>query len=252
MKARRLVVLRLDNDPESVRVSGGLISKYRSRCETLIEISLVDSRPNVTAGTRTADFGGEIGAYVIAHGAGPEMQLTSIFSPPDDVIRGLKAALGDDFTSLQRIVMVTCNLMPKKPPQGQVERYQFSDYNLGDDNTPYVLVLLSKLKAAGVHPIVVGWDCYVTALPHVPPVSSQDATPSTVYRNPKTGTGPLSAQDLAAEQVQGKKLIKDNRLGFASHEASRAKHKRAFRVQEGNEGPVMIVSPNGWSTASLV
>lgn len=252
MKARKLVVLRLGNDAESAKVSNGLVSKYRSRCETLIEMSLVDSHPHVIAGTRTSEFGGEIGAYVIAHGLGPDIQSTSILSPPDEVIRGLKAALGDEFGRLQRIVMVTCNLMPKRPAQAQQERYQLKDYDLSEDNTPYVLVLLSKLKAAGVHPIVVGWDCFVTALPHVPTVSTQDATPSTVYTNPKTGTGAVSAQQLASDQMKGKKLIKDNRLGFASHEASRAKHKRAFRVQEGNDGPVMIVSPNGWSTASLI
>lgn len=66
---------------------------------------------------------------MIAHDVGAALELTGIFSPPDSVIRGLQGAMADNFTRPERVMMVTCNLMPEKCAAGTEPhgKNQFSD-----------------------------------------------------------------------------------------------------------------------------
>lgn len=246
MKAERVYVFghRYDGmegmPPETRDVCNGLFEMYERKASW---VALYNYKPSPSLAKEAAGQSGaspfdyKVGAYVVFHESGPEgAMITGEDSPPDHLVKSvLKASMGDDFARLGKLVFIACNLAPAKKELQPLANQEITAIE-AITGRAYILSVLLELNREGVTPRLVGWDSYISALPHT--------GGSTVYPSPFSSGKKVSKEELA--KSAGRKVGRKKRLGLVAGQEGRYRkeHKRTFWVADGK---LIIEGAEGWS-----
>ncbi len=189
----------------------------------------------------------EAGAYVVVHGLGQGLGLDDVIGvTPQAVVEVLQALIPkEERDKLMKVALIQCYASEKKfkgkllslqePPKLD-DLEVATGYKIEDAG--YAVRLIAALHAGGMHPMVVGWDEYVSAAPHLPKKDTPVLIPPE-----RTGTKNWGeVADLTA--ISGTKLVKDPRGYSLVRENYREKHKHVYCVDP--QGRVQFAF-KGWS-----
>lgn len=235
MRVNRLYILGITTDKEVLGVCTGLVQKYRARCE---EIALVypPGKAEKGKGTGVSPFQCEVGAYVVLHALGPGMTDVRDLSP-GGLVKHLKEELGEDFCKLGKLVLLGCNLAYSKNLLLEGVVGESVDSIRGyDGGAGFLLRTMVELQDEGVTPKLVGWDSYISALPHVPGKLFTDPEKAEVELS-----RPVRKQKIGSKIGRG--LSGKGAYGLAKGAYSQ-EHKRTFWIEDGK---VIIDGNTGWS-----
>jgi hypothetical protein len=243
MKVQRLYIIcdSYHNDPEAQNVCEGLFTKYRQRCEWITVQGfrpLMEIKPR-QKGHGSGPFDHEVGAYAVFHAMGAASDTNKEFTHIA-LVESLQVALGDDFKKLGKLVLIACNLsygpeMLKEHVHGKTVE-EISAYKNG---AGYLLLAMLRLNELGINPQIVGWDSYVSVLPHLPENGKRS-----IYTNPEEAK--TKVQNPATTKVGSK--IGRGLTGNQSYGLARGSynddHKLTYWIENGK---VMIRGNKGWS-----
>ena len=247
MKVRRLYIIGhgYDSDGEARDACTGLFVKYKQRCE---QISLFGCSPFREVATEKGDFAGpfqhEVGAYVVFHSMGG-MSDSNQSLTPEVLVELLKKVLEEDFMQLGKLVFVACNLAWNKEILRHALGKSVDELKAWDTGVGYIMLVMLKLNDAGITPKLVGWDSYVSVLPHVPEVCKGEKRSIHSDPEPVTGRFKIPESDLNNHigSKIGRGLTKKQSYGLAKGSFSQ-EHKRTFWIEDGK---VVIDGNSGWS-----
>ncbi len=149
--------------------------------------------------------------------------------------------LEGDFALIGKIVFLTCGLT--EPLAGLEDREEnIKNASLAKERG-FLMGVLSALNAKNVRPKIVGWDNYISALPHVP--SRAGKGQSSIYQHPRATKNALTKDQISANA--GRKIGQEKRYGLID-KTHASKHKRTFWIAEN--GDIRIEAGNGWSESS--
>ena len=101
-----------------------------------------------------------IGAYFVMHGP------AGFALPIDRVVKAIQAGVpAEQLSQIHYVVLLSCALVDKKKEKQAIDN-GFIDMNREDAG--YIVGFMKALTAAGIRPVVAGWDTYISAAPHRP------------------------------------------------------------------------------------
>ncbi len=237
MKARHLYVFghEYGSDTETKNVCDGLMSKYSPRSETacLYEYAAVPNLERKEEPGSSGPFEHSAGAYIVFHEISPDGDMMELVdrTPSHLVNEVLKPAMGDRFSTLEKVVFIACRLAHKREKLKDFVGQQITEIEAIKDRG-YILSVLLELRTQNVNPKLVGWDSFISVLPYAD---------GNVHKSPSNKGQSLNEEELKA--AIGRKLGKGRSLGLMSNQY-RAEHKRTFWVEDGR---LLIDGSQGWS-----
>lgn len=237
MRVRHLYIIGdlYEGNDEAAAICDGLLEKYVPKSG---RVSLYGCRPvkclDQSEGGGNEPFQHEVGAYVVFHAMGPGTDAhPSGFTPDIFVDTIFKRAMGEDLARLGRLVFIACHLAhSKKTLKDNVHGKTIDTIEGYGEGRGFILSVLLKLHALGVHPQLVGWDSYISAAPHLDPGKS-------LYGNPRGGGGKHNPT-----HVPGRKIGHGSRFGLID-DRYRGEHKRTFWIQDGK---IVVEGAEGWAS----
>jgi hypothetical protein len=279
MRVKKLYIIQLgpEEDSEAKNVCQGLFSKHISRADAIAElfakvpataeqpstVTLKKKRGDIT-GMLTTDViqssaqesvetaallarkqqGRETGVYIVSHGT-KNLDGTKAKCLVNVLTHAIPEAA---LTSISKIVSLAC-VIARTNKQNQ--NFQTVDSAISDDqlkDLSFMVGFMKLLDLKGIHPIVAGYDEYISALPHNPgkPDPKPIYDPATVRAvtvdpDPANTLKPKTDWQQTVETSDGTKFSMlrgkiggEQKSGYVViDEAFRRERKRFYRVVDG-------------------
>ncbi len=243
MRAQRLIiwVVEKEEDEEANAVANALYNAHVPKCnEVELWKGLKAKCVNRIFSGHKENLKDGIGIYIVFHSnnrVGPHRdKLDAKKFINKRILTNVKK---DHWNEITKVVFVVCDFAPSLDTLNMINQKTISEASsLIGNERQFLLQAMFEFHSKGVRPKVVGWDCFVSALPHTMKGRS-------VYsENQKKRLTDTDKKDKA-----GRKYIQGGRPSRPQfkiiRDQDRQMHKRIFMISEG--GKIQICGFPGWS-----